>query len=338
MRPLACIYWMALLAAAAATVTYAAGPAGEAELVSLRMIWNQAPHNAFTDLVRFKGRWFSVFREGAGHVSHDGKLRVITSTDGQAWTPAALLAAPGELPDLRDAKITIAPDGRLMLIGAAALRTVSPSRHQTYAWFSADGKDWTPPAAIGDPDVWLWRITWHKGVAWGAGYGTAGDSFLRLYRSPDGRRFETVVARLFDEGDPSEASLVFLDDDTCLCLLRRDGKPGTAMLGRARPPYTAWTWKDLGVGIGGPQLLRLADGRFVAAGRRVDGAARTSLMWLDPEKGAVREFLRLPSGGDTSYPGLVVHDGLLWVSYYSSHEGKTSIYLAQVRLPAEERR
>ena len=29
-------------------------------------------------------------------------------------------------------------------------------------------------------------------------------------------------------------------------------------------------------------------------------------------------------------------DGVLWVSYYSSHEGKTSIYLARVKLPAKE--
>ena len=41
-------------------------------------------------------------------------------------------------------------------------------------------------------------------------------------------------------------------------------------------------------------------------------------------------FLELPSGGDTSYPGLVWYDGILWVSYYSSHEGKTSIYLAKL--------
>jgi hypothetical protein len=40
----------------------------------------------------------------------------------------------------------------------------------------------------------------------------------------------------------------------------------------------------------------------------------------------------LPSGGDTSYPGMVWHDGLLWMSYYSSHEGKASIYLARIRL------
>ena len=42
------------------------------------------------------------------------------------------------------------------------------------------------------------------------------------------------------------------------------------------------------------------------------------------------------SGGDTSYPGLVWHDGHLWMSYYSSHENKkSSIYLAKIKLPQE---
>ena len=30
-------------------------------------------------------------------------------------------------------------------------------------------------------------------------------------------------------------------------------------------------------------------------------------------------------------PGDVADDGLLWMSYYSSHEGKTSIYLAKIK-------
>jgi hypothetical protein len=41
---------------------------------------------------------------------------------------------------------------------------------------------------------------------------------------------------------------------------------------------------------------------------------------------------KLPSGGDTSYAGLVWHDGVLWVSYYSSHEGKSAVYLAKVNV------
>jgi hypothetical protein len=49
--------------------------------------------------------------------------------------------------------------------------------------------------------------------------------------------------------------------------------------------------------------------------------------------GGYDPVVTLPSGGDTSYPGLAYHAGLLWVSYYSSHEGKAAIYLAKVKLP-----
>jgi len=52
-------------------------------LVEVRKIWDRAPHNAFTDLIRFQGRWVCVFREGAGHRSHDGRVRVIASADGR---------------------------------------------------------------------------------------------------------------------------------------------------------------------------------------------------------------------------------------------------------------
>ncbi len=51
------------------------------------------------------------------------------------------------------------------------------------------------------------------------------------------------------------------------------------------------------------------------------------------DRGQFTPAITLPSGGDTSYPGLLVHEGRLWVSYYSSHEGKTSIYLARIPLP-----
>jgi hypothetical protein len=43
------------------------------------------------------------------------------------------------------------------------------------------------------------------------------------------------------------------------------------------------------------------------------------------------ELLELPSGNDTSYPGFVVTGKELWVSYYSGHEGRTSIYLVKLK-------
>jgi hypothetical protein len=64
-----------------------------------------------------------------------------------------------------------------------------------------------------------------------------------------------------------------------------------------------------------------------------DGGPRTSLCRIDPEAATLTEALTLPSGGDTSYAGIVLHKGMLWVSYYSSHEGKAAIYLAKVAIP-----
>jgi hypothetical protein len=104
------------------------------------------------------------------------------------------------------------------------------------------------------------------------------------------------------------------------------------LFGLAKPPYTEWEWKDVGAKIGGPQLIRLSDGRLVGGVRLYDGGARTSVVQIDRNNGRLKELLKLPSGGDCSYPGLVVHQNELWISYYSSHEGKTSIYLARVAL------
>ena len=311
-------------------VADAAEPA-RPEPVEVRKVWDRAPHNAFTDLARFRERWYCVFREGQSHVSPDGAVRVLTSADGTAWESAALLRS--DRADLRDPKITVTPDGRLMLNAAGALHRPAGFTHQSLAWFSADGRDWGEPVEVADPNYWLWRVTWHDKTAYGVGYECGAQKDVRLYRSADGRKYETWVEKLHAKGYPNETALAFRPDGTCLCLLRRDEAPATGLLGVARPPYKEWSWKDLGVRVGGPALIRLPDGRLVACVRLHDGKVRTSLCWLDPEAGRLEEFLTLPSGGDTSYAGLAWHDGRLWVSYYSSHEGKAGIYLARVKLP-----
>lgn len=312
--------------------------AADAVVVDVQKIWDQAAHNAFTDLIRFQGKWYCVFREGQSHVSPDGALRVLQSEDAKTWTSAALITSGDG--DLRDAKITVTPQGQLMLSGASALHPPSDVRHQSLVWFSDDGENWSESVKIGEPDFWIWRITWHEGTAYGVGYATSGPKIARLYKSEDGRKFEVLVENLHDVGYPNESSILFLEDDTALCLLRRDLEPNEALLGRSQPPYTEWTWDGLGIRVGGPHLLQLPDGRIVAAGRDYVGGATTRLWWLDLGEPAsqqpqpsLEEIVKLPSGGDTSYPGLVWYEGRLWVSYYSSHEGKTNIYLAEVQLP-----
>jgi hypothetical protein len=300
-------------------------------IVWLDRVWSQAPHNAFTDLTRFNGRWFLTFREGEKHVSEDGGIRILTSLDAERWESAALLTYP--VADLRDPKLTVSRDGRLMLTAAGAMHPPSDVRHKTFVWFSDSGRDWTPAEVIGEHDFWLWRVTWHNGKAYSMAYQTAGGQTLRSYLSPDGKDFQVWNPMPYRGERPTEASLLFLPSGKALCLLRTDGSVPNAQLGYSNPPYRGWEWKDLGVRIGGPQLIRIPDGRIAAVVRLHDGRRRTSLCWLDPETPSLTEILSLPSSGDSSYAGLVFHDGLLHISYYSSHEGRTSIYLAKVQLP-----
>lgn len=303
-------------------------------LIKVQKIWDKAPHNAFTDLIRYKDRWFCVFREGKAHNSSDGSLRIITSTNGEEWETAAQFTSLNS--DLREAKITVTPKGKLMLIGTEAYHDKSVHTHQSSTWLSDDGFKWSKSYKVGHPDMWLWKSTWHKGNAYAFGYTIKREPLLRLYSSTNGKKFKTLVDLKFNNDWPNETSIAF-KGDSAFCLLRRDGEPNTGKIGTSVPPYTQWKWKDLGIRICGPHMIILPDGRFLAIVRLYDGVTkirdlRTSICWINPHSGKITEALKLPSGGDTSYAGIVSHNGILWVSYYSTHEEKTSIYLAQIKI------
>ena len=309
----------------------------DAELLSLECIWQKSPHNAFTDLIRFEGRFVCAFREGRGHVSTDGRLRVLASTEGKEWESLASIALEGV--DLRDASLSVTPDGRLMLVGGAARRDEDGAAVPvgTIASFSSDGRHWSEPEWIIPEGRWMWRCHWHLGQAYGVSY-SAGDKrpFLELHQSLDGHDFQVWTSPFFGLGRPSEVALASGSDGRLLCLIRRDREDNTAYLGIASAPYRKWVFRDLGVHVGGPTLLALPDGRWIAAGRRLAEKAsdyRTVIYQLDPEAAELHELFVLPSGGDTSYPGLVWHQERLWVSYYSSHEGEQArIYFASLSI------
>jgi len=324
---------ISLLLSAALAIGHAAQSAPSPAIVSVARIWDAGAHNAFTDLIRWRDRWYCTFREGNEHVGGDGRIRVLVSTDGQAWTSAALVGETGI--DLRDPKLSTTPDGRLMIVaGGSVYEGKRYLGRQPRVTFSQDGITWSAPERILEEGDWLWRVTWHDGRAYGVTYrtlpGDASEWALTLVSSADGRVFDRVTP-LSVPGRPNETTLRFMPDGEMVALVRREAGDRLAWVGRSRAPYTTWTWRATPHQVGGPNFIRLPDGALWASGRSYPGGPKTVVarMTLD---GGYDPVLTLPSGGDTSYAGMVWHADLLWVSYYASHEGKTAIYLARVKV------
>lgn len=324
------------------------GVAAPAELLVVRKIWDQGEHNAFTDLIRWRGRWWCSFRESAAHVGGDGAIRVLESADGTAWTSAAYVTEKDI--DLRDPKLSITPDDRLMINcgGSVYLGTKQLQSRQSRVLFSKDGRAWTTPARVLHEGEWLWRVTWREGIAYGAAYGNgvkqAGDApadewSLKLYASRDGLQWERV-APLEVTGRPNETTLRFLTNGDMVAMVRREAGNQKGMFGISAPPYRQWTWSETGHRFGGPNFIRAADGgSWIVCTRDHTtpprGAAKgvTTVVARLDAGGQLQPLATLPSGGDCSYAGLAWHEGQLWVSYYSSHEGKSAIYLAKLAVP-----
>ena len=314
-----------------------------AEIVEVKKIWDHGKHNAFTDLIRWHDRWWCTFRESDAHVGGNGTIRVLTSADGASWASAALIAEAGI--DLRDPKFSVMPSDKLMLnCGGSVYEGKTLAGKQSRVLFSTDGRNWSAPQRILHEGEWCWRVTWHDGVAYAAVYRATTPSSvpgpewgLVIYRGTDGVKWE-VLKEMEVKGRPNETTLRFEPNGEMIAMVRREAADTMGYIGRAAPPYGKWTWQVSNHRLGGPNFIRLPGGAWITGTRDYSNlkqgtkaGAKTILAELEKD-GRLAPLATFPSAGDNSYPGLVWHDGLLWMSYYSSHEGKTSIYLARVKV------
>jgi len=305
-------------------------------LITLRKIWSQAPHSAFTDLIFYRDKFFCVFREADSHAGgEDGTVRILASEDGETWKSVSSLKLSGI--DLRDPHFSIMEDGRLFLImGGSVYQEEKLLAHRPYVTFSNDGINWTPIEKTDLEREWVWRVTWKGAIGYGMSYSlTDLEDFdqpwlLKLFKTTDGINYQ-FVTQLDVPSYPSEATTRFLPDDTMVALVRRDGN---GWIGSAKPPYTQWDWKEIGYRLGGPNFLILPDGQMWAASRLVkvidEQTRETSTILARMGLKEYAPLLQLPSSGDTSYPGMVYRNGKLYITYYSSHEEKSAIYFAEV--------
>ena len=304
-------------------------------------IWDRAQHNAFTDLIRYKSNFYCTFREGASHVPKDstgnGKIRILRSHDGNKWESVVLLTS--KTYDLRDSKLSISPGGKLMvLMGGSRYVNGNLLDMMPHVSFSDNGSEFSVPVPVSiDSSIrssfdWIWRVTWKGNTGYGVVYQSRtpdNNNKVRLLMTSDGISYKQAAD--FNIGSlPNEATIRFIKNEMMI-LLRREAN-ANGMLGIARAPYTDWQWNELAYRLGGPDFLILKNEKLCIGTRIYKPGSAATVIYITDNKGAVEKMVELPSGGDTSYPGLVIFKNRLWISYYSSHEGRTSIYLARIRI------
>jgi hypothetical protein len=316
---------------------------------SVRCVFRNEEHNAFTDLCIFKGWVYLTFRscpDGHG-ISRTARLRVLRSRDGREWAPVAEFGVRDR--DARDPHF-LAFRGRLFVYTGTWLcpegwTAYDINDHLGYGAWTDDGVTWNGPRALeGTYGHYVWRAAAHGDRAYlcarrkrdfahnepgcEGGAGTA----AAMLESEDGLIWRYRAA--FTESWGDETAFVFDPEGKVTALARRLGDLPSVVC-RSSPPYAAWERHELDRHVGGP-LLATWNGRLLVGGRKSCGAAVTALYWLDGKH--LVDICELPSGGDTSYPGFVPldeHHGLL--SYYSSHETggtlqQAAIYIARLNL------
>ena len=304
-------------------------------VLSVERIWDRATHNAFTSLIEFNGKMYCTFRESNGHVSDiNGSIRVIASDDSQNWYSVALISELGV--DLRDPELSVTPDNRIMLNIAGSIYSEGKLKamNPKVSFSDTHGKNFSKPQnIILDPKIktgmdWLWRATWHEGKAYGGVYQPSKEKSVQLVVSEDGINYKFITT--FDIIGGNETTLRFNNKNEMVAVVRRDNNKNGS-IGISPPPYRSWKWNSLETRIGGPDLIILENNLMLCATREYlpDFTEQTIITKVDSE-GKTTKLLTLPSGGDCSYPGLLMKDNILFVSYYSSHEEKTAIYLARI--------
>ena len=303
-------------------------------LIDIQRVDYDGCHNAFTDLVFWRDAWYLAFRSGESHKSLDEKIVLMRSAESESWSEAAVFTSDD---DARDPKFLATPD-RLILYHVGRRENGKTPLLQ----YTADGDSWTEPqVGYHEHHVW-WRPRQGPDGAYYVAIHTdrelGGLRRVALCRSPDGLTWEEV-SPIWSSYNVNETAIEFTNDGDLVALVRgavgiRNQVSEKAVLAFSSAPYTTWDYRATDLSAGGPELSNIGGTlyavarkfRWIPEGERLPSV--TSLYVLDDR--VLHEFLTVPSGGDCSYAALAdAGDGEVAMSDYSSHEGRTSVYLAR---------
>lgn len=297
---------------------------------AVRKVFGDGKHNAFTALARFKGDLWLAFRTAKDHNAPDGDVVILRSHDeGKTWAESHRVDAAR---DDRDPQFLVL-GSRLILYDQA----MKGGALTCYAVETADGRVWSDPKPVYEPAFILWKPVIHNGAVFSAAHkkdeGTGGKGReVHLVTSTDGlnwKKISTVRAGNWE----SETTLHFGPGDHLTAFLRQKyGNPPAQVL-ESDPPYAEWKSRPPNINHFSGHSIHVFRGVTYFFSRTIDPQTRQSgqMIYIYAD-GKFEPYCRLPAGGDCAYAEAVeVGDDML-VSYYSSHEGATNIYVAEVPL------
>ena len=330
-------------------------------------------HNSNTDLIHWRGAFWLVHAASPYHMGTPRSRLVVrrcadaTPGPDSRWEPVAELRVPGK--DIRDPKLAAIGD-RLFLY-ALANEGFQAVPSGTVLATSDDGVAWSEFEPVGPPGWLFWRPKREprsEGRIWwvSAYWKDHGESIV--LRSTDGRDWERIGSVHRGEGN-DETEIEFLHAPLggaprLVATARLEVTPdrflgnadASTLLAFADAPYADWSdarkRRDRTTRLDGPVLFS-DRGRVFAVGRHQPGwrgpatrlgglwsRKRTSLFLLDvADEGSARLvwLSDLPSAGDTSYAGVVLRDGVLWVDWYTSRSDRDWPWVLGMLRPSEIR-
>lgn len=226
---------------------------------NIRRAFHNGEHNAFTDLVRFRPRFYLAFRSCPdGHGIHaSSSIIILASDDARHWEQAHRFSV--EKRDTRDPHFLVFQD-RLFVYtgtwycgdGTLSAEESTLNMHLGYGAWSDDGQSWQSPVMLeGTFGHYIWRASAYGGKAYLCGRRNKHFALTprterdliqsAMLESEDGLTWRTRT--LFQETNGDETAFLFEPGGSILAVARR-GR-GMAEVCRSDPPYLRWERTDL---------------------------------------------------------------------------------------------
>ena len=280
--------------------------APQVQVSNVRKVFDNSHHNAFTDLIVFKGVYYLSFRscpDGHG-VSPNASVIILASKDTSKWEQVHTFSVPKR--DTRDPHFLVFKDRLFVYTGtwysgndpAESNNDLELNLHLGYAAFSENGTKWSNPVQLdGTFGHYVWRA-----ASFGEKAFLCGRRKIGFEVGPKGEPKE--IESLMLESDDGliwrkRATFQEIDGDETAFLFDKQGgvqaigrRWNTAQLLQSKPPYTKWIRRDLDRHIGGPLISKWGD-RTIVGGviRPKEGLRHRCAGWLEANCTSLQNFL-----------------------------------------------